>query len=138
MELAEVEVNDEEVDWRTERDPTRSGGGDEPHGQTLAIIEFGSWEEATSKAGNAPSTTKRIDRMTKNDNGREFVRCRSVARDFKPRREGSDGRLVRGDATAGRKESTVCVAREETRTGPRRSEPHVHRREASAPQREMR
>ena len=31
---------------------------------------------------------KRIDRVKKDDDGRAFVRCRLVARDFKPRREG--------------------------------------------------
>ena len=54
--------------------------------------------------------------MTKGDDGKEFVRCRLVARDFKPR--GSDERLVFGDATAGVKESIVCIkcksAREDT------------------------
>ena len=44
-----------------------------------------------------------MDRSSKkqDDDGREFVICRFVARDFKPRRE---GRLVRGEATAGGKE----------------------------------
>ena len=36
----------------------------------------------------APTTTKRIDRVKKDDDGREFVRCRRVARNVKPRREG--------------------------------------------------
>ena len=49
--------------------------------KTLGMFEFGSWEEAPSNAGKALTTT--ID-----DDGREFVRCRFVARDFKPRREG--------------------------------------------------
>ena len=31
--------------------------------------------------------------MKKNDDGREFVRCRLVARDFKPRREGPNDDL---------------------------------------------
>ena len=55
---------------------------------TLGMFEFGSWHEATSKAGKAPTTTKWIDRVEKDDDGREFVRCRLVARGFKPTREG--------------------------------------------------
>ena len=37
------------------------------------------------KAGKAPATTKWIDRVVKDDDGREFVRCRLVAGRFKPR-----------------------------------------------------
>ena len=40
----------------------------------LAMFMFGSWRELTSKAGKAPTTTKKIDRVTKDDDGREFVR----------------------------------------------------------------
>ena len=50
--------------------------------------------------------------MKKGHDGREFVRSGFVARDFKPRRE-SEGRLVRGDAAAGGKES---VGRERGRS----------------------
>ena len=46
------------------------------------------WQGATSKAFKAPTKTKWIDRVKKDDDGREFVRCRLVTRDFKPRREG--------------------------------------------------
>ena len=35
-----------------------------------------------------PTTTKWIDRLKKDDNGKPFVRCWQVARDFEPRREG--------------------------------------------------
>ena len=52
------------------------------------MFEFGSCEEATSKAVKAPTTTKWVDRVKKDDAGNEFVRCRLVARDFKPTREG--------------------------------------------------
>ena len=49
---------------------------------------------------------------------------------------GSEGRLVRGDGSAGGKERTVCIlrrgVREETRTGLGRSEIHAQRREESA------
>ena len=56
--------------------------------KTLGMFEFGSWHEATLLAGKAPTTTKRIDRVKKDDDGREFVGCRLVARCIKPRREG--------------------------------------------------
>ena len=42
----------------------------------------------SSKVCKAPTTTKWIDRVKKDDDGREFVRCRLVARYFKSRREG--------------------------------------------------
>ena len=35
-----------------------------------------------------PTTTKRVDRNKKDDNGETFVRYRLVARDFKPKHEG--------------------------------------------------
>ena len=41
---------------------------------TLRVLEIGSWEETTSKAGKAPTTTKWIDRVKKYDDGREFAR----------------------------------------------------------------
>ena len=81
------------------------------------MLEFGSWEEATSKAGKAPTTTKWIDRAKKNDVRREFVRCRLVARDcgarFQTKSRGSEGILVCGDATAGGKELQECARRDE-------------------------
>ena len=103
VELAEMEVNEEEVEWRAEgQTQFEADGGDLNPVQvrqgreeemkytvkTLGMFEIGSWEEATSYAGKAPTTTKWIDRARKNDDGREFVRCRLVARDFRPRREG--------------------------------------------------
>ena len=56
--------------------------------KTLKMFEFGSWEDATSRASKMPTTTKWVDRARKDDNGKMFVRCRLVARDFKPKREG--------------------------------------------------
>ena len=46
------------------------------------------WFVARTKASKAPTMTKLIDRVEKDDDGRGFVRCRLEARDFKPRREG--------------------------------------------------
>ena len=55
--------------------------------KTLKMFEFGSWEDATSRTSKMPTTTKWVGPATKNDNGKMFVRCRLVARDFKPKRE---------------------------------------------------
>ena len=52
------------------------------------MLEFESWEETTSKAGKMHTTTKRVDRNKKDDNGKTFVRYRLVARDFKLKHEG--------------------------------------------------
>ena len=72
--------------------------------KTLKMFEFGSWEDATSRTSKMPTTTKRVDRAKKDDNGKMFVRCRLVARDFKPKREGP-----RGDATVGSEEGFIRV-----------------------------
>ena len=70
--LGEVEVNEEEVDWRTEgetqkeeaggdfdRDHVRQGREEEMNCmvKTLRMFEFGSWEEGTFKADKVPTTT---------------------------------------------------------------------------------
>ena len=68
-----------------DQDSVKQGRDEEIKVTTLEMIEFGSCEEATSKAGKAPTTTKCVDRGK--NAGNEFVRCRLVARDFKPRRE---------------------------------------------------
>ena len=56
--------------------------------KTLEMFEFGSRKDATSRTSKTPTTTKRADRAKKDDTGKTFVRCRLVARDFKPKREG--------------------------------------------------
>ena len=45
--------------------------------KTLKMFDFGSWEEATSTAGKAPTTTKWIDRAREDDDGRldRAARC---------------------------------------------------------------
>ena len=103
MEVAEVGVNEEEEEWMTQEesrqveegcdlDPEQDRQGREEEiiyiSKTLKMFEFESWEEATSKAGKMPTTTKRDDRNKKDDNGKTFVRYRLVARDFKPKHEG--------------------------------------------------
>ena len=118
VELAEVKVNEkEEVEWgtqgeapfeeeRCDLDPeqVRQGRKEEKMKymvKTLGMFEFGSWQEATSKAGKAPTTTKWIDRVMKGNNGREFVRCPLCGARFQTKTRGSEGRFLRGDATAG-------------------------------------
>ena len=103
VEVAEVEVNEEEEEWMTEEEPrqgdergdldpeqVRQGREEEMNNmvKTLKMFEFGSWEDATSRTSKMPTTTKWVDRAKKNDTGKTFVRCRLVARDFKPKREG--------------------------------------------------
>ena len=90
-------------------DPERRSREEEMNNtvKTLGMFEFGSWQEATSKAGKARTATKWVGGVKRNDDGPELVRCRLVARDFKPRREGKEGIIrIRGRG-----------AREETRTG---------------------
>ena len=103
-EVAEVEVNEEEEEWTTEEEPQRGdeGGDLDPEQvrqgreeemnymvKTLKMFEFGSWDDATSGTSKMPKTTKWVDRAKKDDSGKMFVRCRLVARDFKPKHEGS-------------------------------------------------
>ena len=141
VELAEVEVNEEEeeeeeeeeVEWRAEGDTQfEEEGGDLDLEQVRqgrekevndmvnvrGMFEFGLWEEATSKAGQAPTTTKWIDRAKKDDDGREFARC--LMRDLKPRWEGPRDCLFAAmpplEATKGLFCSRRRDAREETRT----------------------
>ena len=101
--MGEVEVNEEEEEqWMTEEESRRGDEGGEldpePVRQdreeemndmikTLKMFEFGSWEDATSRTSKM-STTKWVDRFKKEDNGKMFVRCRLVARDFKTKHEG--------------------------------------------------
>ena len=101
--MAEVEVNEEEEAWMTEEEPRQGdeGGDLDPEQvrqgreeemnytvKTLKMFEFGSWEDATSRTSRMPTTRKWVDRAKKDDTGKTFVRCRLVARDFKPKREG--------------------------------------------------
>ena len=96
-EETQVEVIEEEVEWRTEGEAhfsekggdldlerVRQGREEEMNYMVrmLGMIRFCSWEEATIKVGKAPTTTKRIDRVKKGDDGREFVICRLVVQDL--------------------------------------------------------
>ena len=103
------EVVDEELDkWMTEEeshrgdegvdlDPkqVRQGREEEMNYmiKTLKMFEFGSWEDATSITIKMPTTTKWVDRAKKDEDGNTFLRCRLVARDFKPKQEGSTNDL---------------------------------------------
>ena len=103
VEVAEVEVNEEEEEWMTEEEsrPGDEGGDLDPKQvrqgweeelnymvKTLRMFEFGTWEDATSRTSKMATTTKWVDRAQKDDNGKMFVRCRLVARDLKPKRQG--------------------------------------------------
>ena len=102
VEVAEVEVNAEEEEWMAEEEPRQGDEGSELDPEqvrqdreeemnymikTLKMFEFESWEDATSRSSKMP-TTKSVDRAKKDDSGKMFVRCRLVAREFKPKREG--------------------------------------------------
>ena len=66
--MTEVEVNEEEEEWTTGEEP-RQGDLDLEQGRqgreeemnymikTQVIFEFGSWKDATPKAGKTPTTT---------------------------------------------------------------------------------
>ena len=52
------------------------------------MFEFGTYEQAMARSGGKPpTTTKWVEGWKNNDDGSRFVRCRLVARDFKPKRE---------------------------------------------------
>ena len=101
-EIAEVEVNEEDLDMdgaselqasgKQELDPmqVQQGRREEREYMTkkLQMFEFGSVQATLSRSGNAPTTTKWVDRMKKDDDRKEFAGCRLVVRDFKPKREG--------------------------------------------------
>ena len=103
VEVAEVEVNEEEEEWMTEEEPRRCDEGGDLHPEqvrqcreeemnykvkTLKMFEFGSWEDVTSRTSKIPTTTRWVDRAKKDDSGKTFIKCRLVARDFKPKRGG--------------------------------------------------
>ena len=51
----------------------------------LDMFEFGTYEQAMARSGGKPpTTTKWVEGWKNNDDGSRFVRCRPVARDFKP------------------------------------------------------
>ena len=54
----------------------------------LGMFEFADYDEAKARGGKEPTTTKWVEGKKVDEDGVEFVRCRLVARDFKPKREG--------------------------------------------------
>ena len=114
MEFAELAVTEEEIEWRTEGEAQfeqernnmnlEQGREEEMNDmlKTLGMFEFGSWAEATPKAG------PKAGKVKKDDDGREVVRCRTSARDFKLRREGARDDLFAAMPIGG-KESAVCI-----------------------------
>lgn len=55
--------------------------------KTIDMFEFGGYEKAKGTGGKEPTTTKWAECKNVDDEGKQFVRCRLVTRDFKPRRE---------------------------------------------------
>ena len=49
----------------------------------LDMFEFGTYEEAVSRAGKQPTTTKWVEGWKADDKGGRFARFRLVGRDFK-------------------------------------------------------
>ena len=54
----------------------------------LDMFEFGSYEEAVGRGGKVPTTTKWVEGWKMGEDGKRFVRCRLVGRDFKARSGG--------------------------------------------------
>ena len=106
VEVAEVEVNEEEEEWMTEEesrrddergdlDPeqVRQGREEEMNYivKTWKMFESGSWEDATSRAGKCLRQRNGLIVPRRTTVEKTFVRCRLVARDFKPKREREEG-----------------------------------------------
>ena len=49
----------------------------------LDMFEFGTYEEAVKRGGKVPATTKWLEGWKMGEDGKRFVRCRLVGRDFK-------------------------------------------------------
>ena len=54
----------------------------------LQMFEFGDERQAWAQGGKRPTTTKWVEGPKVGEDGKAFARCRLVARDFKPQREG--------------------------------------------------
>ena len=100
MAVNEVEVEDmmgEEAEetWDAEElDPKQVEAGRKEEVDfmvgKLRMFEFGSYDEAVRRGGKVPTTTKWVEGWKKDDDGKRFVRCRLVGRDFKAK--GGQGR----------------------------------------------
>ena len=96
-EEEEFEAGDDEQEWddgddgKLDPEKVKAGSLEEVEYmvKTLDMFEFGSYEEAKARGGGAePVTTKWVEGMKLDEKGNAFARCRLVARDFRPRREG--------------------------------------------------
>ena len=139
-EIAEVEVNKQEVEMEEDHqveDPTKSWTqwywreGDKRNMdqmvETLKMFDCGSWQEATTRARKVPTTSMWVDRVKKDEEGQEFVRCRFVARDLMPRHEGSrDDLYAAMFLVEGKKASSAYVLGTGRGSG-KRGEPEVKR-----------
>ena len=94
-EVLDVEFDDVgESGWTEEQDEldrrlTEEGTKEEVDYMVkkLNMFEFGTLEEAWERGKKKPTTTKWVRGWKTDDDGRRFVRCRLVARDFKVKNE---------------------------------------------------
>ena len=98
----------------------------------LDMFEFGTYEEAVSRGGKPPTTTKWVEGWKADDKGGRFVRCRLVGRDFKVKGVEEREDLFCGNATSRVEEVDVqdggCEGAAEEKWA-RGGEPDVYRRE---------
>jgi len=93
-DVVQVEGDDYEEKYERdgELDPEMVKNGRKKKAEYMALklgmFEFGDYEEAKARGGKEPTTTKWVEGKKAGEDGEEFVRCRLVARDFKPKREG--------------------------------------------------
>ena len=85
--IAEVEVKEEDSDEEDAGD-MQQGRRDELWYRPRHCLQ-----EAMSRGGTPPTTTKSVDRANKGADGKEFVKCLLVARDVKSKQEGPRDRL---------------------------------------------
>ena len=86
-ELGEEEWNDED-----ELDPAMVEEGRREEVEfmvkKLDMFEFGDYEEAVARGGKQPTTARWVEGWKIGEDGKRFVRCRLVGRDFKGKRGG--------------------------------------------------
>ena len=95
LEVDDEEMNEEsgwmEMDAQDEIDRklTEEGTKEEVDYMVkkLDMFEFGTLEDAWERGKKAPTTTKWVRGWKVDDDGRKFMRCRLVARDFKVKNE---------------------------------------------------
>ena len=133
-----VEEEEEGMLRKTMKYLERFQGGPRRRGNPRRHRRSGLAEVEVKEDEVCPSTTKLFEPAQKNDDVGQFARCRLVARDFTPGPESPrDDSLAAMLPLEAKKALFAYVAgvreKKETRTGPGRSETHVHRLEESVP-----